>query len=671
MAERERYSIVKRLDKGGMAEVFLGKSTSLEGFDKIVAIKRVLPDLARNDRFVNMFLDEAKISLHLDHANIVSVFDVGRSGASYFIVMEYIDGTNMKRIVDGRSIPVDLACYIAIEVCKGLVYAHEKLNSKGQPQQIVHRDISPPNILISRDGEVKLTDFGLARAASQLESTDPGVVKGKFAYLSPEASMGEEVDLRTDIFALGIVLWESLAGRRLFQGQTDLETLNNVRACEVPSIHSIRHDIPASLDRILNRALAKDPADRYGSARDFGRELSRFLVQQGMSVTSYDLAAWIQERMDLPAEVSKLSPSLVENAVQQELERFVAVDDSSVAFSATNSRISRVGSEGSGTFEDPRLWGFSEESDKDGGGDAFPSAHTPSGPVRLRRGTEKLGKPLSEEEVSHDSSVRHSLPGYVPRSLPPLNAKIDESESRTLPGFTRSNEPSNPASRKKVVPKRTMMMAPIDTAFFDALETASASKAEAPPLPPRAKTSSSVPEHSQTPSPIKASVKIAKPQRKSQPLSTKSADTREASSAGPPPTLPPVHTTGSRPAVPTPPLSSPRQEQETKIVAAAPSAFARPFSSGDFERAPAKMTERPAWPSTTPTPSENVPVIDRVVVPSKASIQKSAQQRTPESVITSGVATVAYPWFAQLLVVGALAAIGYFSYLILGEVVGL
>lgn len=636
MAKTERYSIIRRLDKGGMAEVFLGKSASLEGFDKVVAIKRVLPDLARNERFVNMFLDEAKISLHLDHANIVSVFDVGRSGQSYFIVMEFIDGTNMKRLIEGHAMPVGLACYVAVEICKALVYAHEKLDSKGQPQHIVHRDISPPNILISRDGEVKLTDFGLAAAASQLESTDPGVVKGKFAYLSPEAAMGEEVDLRADIFALGVVLWEALAGRRLFQGETDLETLQNVRSCKVSPIHNIRHDIPASLDRILNRALAKNRADRYSSAREFGRELSHFLVQQGMSVTSYDLAAWIQERIDLPPDVSRLSPSLVESAVQEELERFVGLkDDSKVIPDVGGGRSSR-GHTAKFAFEDPRLWGISESAEAD---DSIQQRLEDSPSGLLRVGGEGEGGFAALDDESKQEGAGKTLPpriGRAKRSLP------SRKKPPSLPPTASSRPSSLPtratAEKSRPAPKRTMMMTPLDEAFFDALDT------------PQESSASDTGE-----------TNLTRPHRTAGATSTAASTAVRASEK--------LKPKSSKPSIPTPPPLKP----PTPDIAARPS--------------PAPTTE-PRAKDATPDPEVRTPPVEEVAVSAEQRVETPevhAPVEDPETVSASAeddaaeqevavveerpaaaAATPAKnPWLSQLVALAAFVAIVYFSYLIL------
>lgn len=314
-----RYQIVDRIDVGGMAEVFRGKAISLDGYEKPVAIKRVLPQLAADPRFVNMFLDEARLSLALSHANIVSVFDVSRAGETYFIVMEHVDGANLKTLMEiaragQRPFSTPIAVQICIEVCKALAYAHDRKAADGSKLSIVHRDVSPPNILISREGEVKMTDFGLAKAASQVESTDPGIVKGKYGYLSPEAANGLEVDARSDIFSLGIILWELLAGRRLFAGETDLATLQRVQEARVPALAPLCVDLHPELESIVRRALAADRDKRYATAREFGTDLTRFLFAAGLSVTSYDVAQYLEfalhpdtATMPVPA-VAKVRP---------------------------------------------------------------------------------------------------------------------------------------------------------------------------------------------------------------------------------------------------------------------------------------------------------------------------------------------------------------------------
>jgi len=233
--QQQRYRVVEKIASGGMAEVFRAESAGLEGFKKTVAIKRVLPHLSEKKQFIGMFLDEARLSAHLSHSNCVQVFDIGVGDNTYFIVMEYVDGSDLKGIIEyqkkiGKLLPVEEACLICVRICEGLAYAHELRDSDGESMHIVHRDMSPPNVLLTRHGEVKIVDFGLAKANSQLEHSEPGVIKGKFSYLSPEAALGQDVDARTDIFAVGIILWELLSGRRLFLGDTDLETVRQVQA---------------------------------------------------------------------------------------------------------------------------------------------------------------------------------------------------------------------------------------------------------------------------------------------------------------------------------------------------------------------------------------------------------------------------------------------------------
>src|SRR5512137_710689 len=236
---QQRYRVIERLAAGGMAEVFLAESAGLEGFKKRVAIKRVLPHLSQKKKFISMFLDEARLSAHLSHSNVVQVFDIGVGDNTYFIVMEYVDGADLKAVMadlnnNNRVFPIEAALLICGKICEGLAYAHEQTSADGEPLHAVHRDMSPPNVLISKHGEVKIVDFGLAKASTQLEKSEAGIIKGKFHYLSPEAAHGKAVDQRADIFAVGIILWEMLAGRRLFSGESDYQVVKAVQRCEVP-----------------------------------------------------------------------------------------------------------------------------------------------------------------------------------------------------------------------------------------------------------------------------------------------------------------------------------------------------------------------------------------------------------------------------------------------------
>jgi serine/threonine-protein kinase len=344
-----------------MAEVYLGEAESL-GFKKQVAIKRVLPQLAQNRQFIAMFLDEARIGLHLNHANVVQVFDIGVSNDTYFIVMEYVDGVNLKTILEvarqrGVSIPVPQAVYILIEVCKALSYAHDITDEHGRARGIVHRDVSPPNVLLSKRGEVKLVDFGLAKAAGQLEHTDPGVIKGKFSYLSPEAVYQQEVDARSDIFAGGILLWEMLANERLFLGENDFETVELVKRAEVPPLGYRNPQVPPALEQVIVRALARDRRYRFQNAREFGDALTEVLFSHGMKVTNFDIGSMVTEM----AQVSsmRVEPSRIERLIEEELLRFTTLDENNNPVGVSPEVVVDTGGAqplDGAIFEDPRQW---------------------------------------------------------------------------------------------------------------------------------------------------------------------------------------------------------------------------------------------------------------------------------------------------------------------------
>jgi serine/threonine-protein kinase len=332
-AAEQRYRVVDRLEAGGMAEVFKGEALSVQGFRKQVAIKRVLPHLAQNKNFIAMFLDEARLGARLSHANIVTVFDIGAADNTFFIVMEFVDGCNLKALIEhfrtmGRRMPVKESVYLCMETCRGLSYAHEITDDDGNLLHIVHRDISPPNILLSKRGEIKVTDFGLAKATTQLEKTDPGVVKGKFSYLSPEAALGEPIDGRADIFALAIVLWELLAGRRLFLGETDYQTVKLVQQAKVPSLTRLNPEVDSELEALVMKGLARDPRERFQNARDFGDGLAGYLFGKQMKVTSYDIANIVKEVVERKSKVSKpQEASIIDRLIQEELLRFTSIDE--------------------------------------------------------------------------------------------------------------------------------------------------------------------------------------------------------------------------------------------------------------------------------------------------------------------------------------------------------
>ncbi|HWO19396.1 MAG TPA: serine/threonine-protein kinase [Kofleriaceae bacterium] len=323
-----KYTVLERLGGGGQAEVYRGLSESLEGFKRVVALKRVLPNIASNPRFVAMFLDEARLSLFLQHANIVQVFDVSKAAdGSYFLAMEYVDGCDLKALIDyeirnGRSANIALVLHIVIECCKGLHYAHTAEHPETRvPLRIVHRDISPPNVMLSKNGEVKVVDFGLAKANSQLEVTDEGVVKGKFSYLAPETALGLPIDARADVFALGILLWEMLTERRLFVGETPHDTIELIRRARIPSIVAINPNIDNELEGIVRKALARNREDRYETAADFGEALTTYLFAKGLKATSRDVALAVRAVQAARARRASPGAALADALVKDEVHK--------------------------------------------------------------------------------------------------------------------------------------------------------------------------------------------------------------------------------------------------------------------------------------------------------------------------------------------------------------
>jgi eukaryotic-like serine/threonine-protein kinase len=329
---QQRYRVIEKLESGGMAEVFRAESEGLQGFRKQVAIKRVLPHLSSKKKFISMFLDEARLSAQLSHSNCVQVFDIGVGDSAFFIVMEFVDGANLKAIIEhikksGRDFPVEAAVYIGLELCKGLAYAHELTDNNGTPLHIVHRDMSPPNVLITKNGEVKIVDFGLAKANSQLEKSEPGIIKGKFSYLSPEAAMGQEVDARTDVFAVGIILWELLAGQRLFLGDTDFQTVKKVQGALVPAISGINRKVPLELEKIINKSLARDPQQRYTTARDLGMDLSKFMFKYAVPVSTFDISSLVHGAMKERQRHRPMQASIIDKLIEEALFEFTSLTD--------------------------------------------------------------------------------------------------------------------------------------------------------------------------------------------------------------------------------------------------------------------------------------------------------------------------------------------------------
>jgi serine/threonine-protein kinase len=308
-----RYELLDRIGVGGMAEIFRGKAVAAGGFEKPVAIKRILPHLSQDRRFVELLIAEAKVLSLLKHRNVVQIFDVGLGDdGKYFLVMEYVDGKDLGAVQRGlevrrRRMPFDLALHVGAEICEALEHAHSARAPDGKPMSLVHRDVSPSNVLLSRAGEIKLTDFGIAKRAEQ-EATGHGAVRGKFAYISPEQARNEHIDPRSDVFSVGILLWELIVNRRLFSGLGDLEALRAVRDAAVPRPTEIDRTLQPEIDALLMSALSRDVKNRP-TAGQFGAKLRS--LRYSLEVTVGDPATELAKIIDTADEVERQSQQML------------------------------------------------------------------------------------------------------------------------------------------------------------------------------------------------------------------------------------------------------------------------------------------------------------------------------------------------------------------------
>ncbi len=295
-----RYTLLGKLARGGMAELFLAKSEGIEGFEKIVVLKRILPSFAEDDEFIDLFLSEARLAAQLDHANIVHVHDIGREGANFFFTMEYLHGHDVRRLLNearrrGVALPLQFVLSIVAGAAAGLHYAHEQVDFSGRPLDIVHRDVSPSNIIVTYSGHVKVLDFGIAKAVALSQASRSSSLKGKVAYMSPEQCKGGHIDRRSDIFALGLVMQEMLTSHPVFGELGHVEALHAVAAGKVPPIGELWPECPADLAAIVGRALQPDPDERYATARELQRDLERFAHDHRLMLSSTDLAEFLED----------------------------------------------------------------------------------------------------------------------------------------------------------------------------------------------------------------------------------------------------------------------------------------------------------------------------------------------------------------------------------------
>lgn len=311
-----QYALIEKIATGGMAEVWKARMRGVEGFQKTVAIKKILPHLSDNQDFIEMFVDEAKLAAQLNHNNIIHIYDLGKIQSSYYIAMEYIDGFDLKAILrrgQERDHPmtVELALFIASKLASALDYAHRKKDFEEKEMGLVHRDVSPQNVLVSQEGDIKLCDFGIAKAASKASHTQAGALKGKLQYMSPEQAWGRHIDRRSDIFALATVLFEMLTNRKLFTGDNELSILEQVREARVqpPSLHN--EEVTPDIDKIVIKALQKDPANRYQTAGEMARDLDAILYSFRPTPTSADLAIYMHRLSSPDAVFEEPAPSSI------------------------------------------------------------------------------------------------------------------------------------------------------------------------------------------------------------------------------------------------------------------------------------------------------------------------------------------------------------------------
>lgn len=329
------YRLLKQIAVGGMAEIVLAKTKGSFGFEKLLALKMIHPKFSMDEHFINMLIEEAKICVELDHVNIGQVFDLGRLGDTYFISMEYIEGADIFKIMRrateiGYDVPIETCAHIGHEVCVGLEYAHTRRDSEGRPLGIIHRDMSPQNVLVSYAGEVKIVDFGIAKAGLRAKQTEVGVIKGKYYYMSPEQAWGDPVDHRSDIFSTGIIIYEMLTGQMLYLEDNIEILLDRVRKANIAPPSTIRREIPAELDQIVMRALAKRPEDRFQSAQQMAQALGSFLYSTSPDYTSARLAsmlAWLfdeyghQEKVVAAAKEQDSSLLLTRNDISRQQKK--------------------------------------------------------------------------------------------------------------------------------------------------------------------------------------------------------------------------------------------------------------------------------------------------------------------------------------------------------------
>ncbi len=366
-----KYCLLERISVGGMAEVFRAKPLDAPDPDRYFALKRILPHLAEDLEFIKMFADEARLTVQLRHPNIVHIYELGQFQSSHYIVMEFIAGKDLlafQKLVRRQQelLDVDMACHIMLEVAKGLDHAHRKSDRDGNPLGIIHRDISPQNVLVSWDGRVRVIDFGIAKAASQSTKTQAGVLKGKFGYLSPEQVRAKPIDRRSDIFAMGTLFWELLTNQRLFNASNQYETLTLIGEPDVKPPSTVNGAISAEVDAIAMKALQADPEDRFQWASEFGDALQSYLMSQKPPYHRSQLTTWLRSAFEEEFEEEKEK--------RKRFREINSADDVRALFDESHGKGGE--DEDEGVEDATQIWDVDEAPDSDVDLDAFVSNHT-------------------------------------------------------------------------------------------------------------------------------------------------------------------------------------------------------------------------------------------------------------------------------------------------------
>jgi serine/threonine protein kinase len=438
-----KYSLLHRVDTGGMAEVFRAKAFGVEGFERIVAVKRILPNIAADLDFITMFIDEAKLAVQLTHANIAQIFDLGRVGESYFIALEYVHGKDLRAVFDHaverrEQLPVELVAYVMMKICEGLDYAHEKRDPAGRPLELVHRDVSPQNMLVSFEGDVKLIDFGIAKAANKASRTRAGILKGKFGYLSPEQVRGESVDRRSDVFGVGTVLHELLTGERLFIGDSEFSTIEKVRSGEIPSPRILNRHVPKELARIVMRALARERENRYQTALELHDALQNFLHTRGVPFHRKELSAWMLSHF--PDDAAR------------DLEQVGDLEGAeTLAFNSTDVAPSVPPTESSAVYKETRDAPEEAQPKHPSTILGMPAVLPPADLATPSPGRASMPPPPPRGGMSSGpgrppgAAIGRSAPPPPPRTVPPAAAEPQRSDSRRAESRREASSPVLPA----------------------------------------------------------------------------------------------------------------------------------------------------------------------------------------------------------------------------------